>query len=85
MIKGDMCCAAYSLGATTHYLCGRWEASEVPSWVDTYGGYNFVCNDDQIREARTQLKLRGGRTVRNHSNSLVAGFVSIISLFYLNY
>ena len=52
MIKGDMCCAAYSLGATTHYLCGRWEASEVPSWVDTYGGYNFVCNDDQIREAR---------------------------------
>ena len=86
MIKGDMCCAAYSLSATTVYLCGRWEASEVPSWVETYGGFNFICKDDQIREARTQLRLRDGRTnVRNHANSLVAGLFSIISLFYLNY
>ena len=56
MIKGDQCCTAYEYLKTSSTLCGRWNSSEVPSWIATYGGYQFTCTDSQVRSARNQLQ-----------------------------
>ncbi len=72
MIKGDQCCTAYEFKQTSVTLCGRWTATEVPSWINGYGGYQFTCTDNQIRAARSQLLGANAMTLATSASTAAA-------------